>query len=206
MAGAFYRILVDGQPAAFAATALRGVMLYTVCTLLQATSRWVSEYIALGYKKLGFPSISYAHVLLTARARRTLFAAGAGNFESMFPTSQRLLLRCRVRAVIARRLQSLYCRKHAFLDLSQASTQRRTHIGNASGQSVPVRDEAIDNADQRMTADVIMWTQLLRGLLPTFGAAPFKIVFYTWWMQTFTGWQPVLMVYLFFLIGSILQR
>lgn len=48
MSGAFYRILVDREPAAFAATVLRGVMLYSICTLLQATSRWVSEYIALG--------------------------------------------------------------------------------------------------------------------------------------------------------------
>lgn len=78
--------------------------------------------------------------------------------------------------------------------------------GKATAQSAAAIDEAIDNADQRMTADLITWTQKLRGVLATVGAAPFKIVFYTWWMQSFTGWQPVLMVYLFFVLGSMLQR
>ena len=54
--GAFYRILVDRELSGFAATVARGVALYTVCTLLQATSRWVSEYVALRYALSTSPS------------------------------------------------------------------------------------------------------------------------------------------------------
>ena len=108
--------------------------------------------------------------------------------------------------MLAQRLQSLYCTEHAFLELSVAS--RELHAGGSGAAAVPgaAADEVVDNADQRMTMDLITWSHVLRSVLATFGAAPFKIVFYTWWMRSYTGWQPVIMVYLFFLLGSMAQR
>jgi len=108
--------------------------------------------------------------------------------------------------VLARRLQCLYCADHAYLELSIASRQLSAGSSGSEVKSAGASDSVVDNADQRMTMDLITWSQKLRGLLATFGAAPFKIVYYSWWMQSYTGWQPVLMVYLFFVLGSMSQR
>jgi len=47
VAGAFYRALVDHDAASFCSTLLQAAGLFSVCTLLQATTRWLSELIAL---------------------------------------------------------------------------------------------------------------------------------------------------------------
>ncbi len=47
VAGAFYRALVDHDATSFCSTLLRAAGLFLVCTLLQATTRWLSELISL---------------------------------------------------------------------------------------------------------------------------------------------------------------
>ena len=100
---------------------------------------------------------------------------------------------CSVRGVIARRMHSLYLAKHAYF----------RQFGSQSGSA---SKPAPDNPDQRMTSDLTLFAQSLRQVLSEFGTAPFKIVFYSWWMWSYTGWLAVGVVYIFATVGAALQR
>ncbi len=65
---------------------------------------------------------------------------------------------------------------------------------------------APDNPDQRITTDLILFALSLRRVLSEFGTAPFKILFYSWWTWSYTGWLAVVIVYTFAIVGAALQR
>ena len=102
-------------------------------------------------------------------------------------------MRCSVRGVLARHLHSLYLAKHAYFRQFDAQL---ASAGNA----------APDNPDQRMTTGLTLFAQSLRRVLSEFGTAPFKIIFYSWWMWSYTGWLAVGIVYTFAIVGTALQR
>ena len=101
---------------------------------------------------------------------------------------------CRsVRSVLARRMHALYLAEHAY-------------VRQLSSQPAAADEPSPDNPDQRMTTDLTLLAQLLRRVLVEFGTAPFKIVFYTWWMWTYTGCLAIGVIYSFAILGTILQR
>jgi len=75
-----------------------------------------------------------------------------------------------------------------------------------SSQPASADQPSPDNPDQRMTTDLTLLTQLLRRVMVEFGTAPFRIVFYSWWMWSYTGWLAVGVVYCFAVFGTLLQR
>ena len=109
---------------------------------------------------------------------------------------QRLRLadhRCSVRGVLARRMHALYLSEHAY-------------VPSSSSQPASFDQPSPDNPDQRMTTDLTLLTQLLQRIMVEFGTAPFRIVFYSWWMWSYTGWLAVGVVYSFAAFGTLLQR
>ena len=172
VAGAFYRALVDGDAASFGSTLLLAAGLFSICTLLQATSRWLSEIIALGCER--------------SPPQRWVNFTKACGMEAAW-------LRCRVRGVLARRMHALYLATHGY-------------HGQIRLQPAPAGQSSPDNPDQRMTSDLSLLTQLLRRVMVEFGTAPYKIVFYSWWVWSYTGWLAVGVIYSFALLGTVLQR
>ena len=100
---------------------------------------------------------------------------------------------CSVRSVLTRRMHGLYLSEHAY-------------VPPVSSQPVAADQPSPDNPDQRMTTDLTLLTQLLRRVMVEFGTAPFRIVFYSWWMWSYTGWLAVGVVYCFAVFGTLLQR
>ena len=82
--GSFYRALVNGDMVGFRAALLQGVGLFSVCTLLQATTGWLSEFIAIwyegcpphinhtfGHMHAFCPCLKHCHALQRPRGART---------------------------------------------------------------------------------------------------------------------------------------
>ena len=106
---------------------------------------------------------------------------------------------CRVRGALAHQLHASYVKNSAFLAISRQDGQAAEFPAQGGAS-------CIDNADQRMTADLVAWAAKLDSVLPHVSAAPFKAAFYSWWACSYTGWQPVLLVYACFIMGALLQR
>jgi len=70
-----------------------------------------------------------------------------------------------------------------------------------------VNSEGIDNPDQRLTQDVEKICNLLAtSIIPVTFAAPFVIGYYTWKTWRTAGFQGVGLIYVYFLIGTIVNR
>eukprot|EP00887_Chlorella_sp_A99_P000802 scaffold5.g802.t1 len=72
-----------------------------------------------------------------------------------------------------------------------------------SASSVP---PAVDNPDQRMTADTAALCDALAGVAGVAAAAPFKLCYYSWLTGGYVGWRGLALVYAFFLAAVVVQR
>ena len=90
-------------------------------------------------------------------------------------------------------MHALYLAEHAY-------------VRQISSQPASADQPTPDNPDQRMTTDLTLLALLLRRVLVEFGTAPFKVVLYTWWMWSYTGWLAVGIIYSFAILGTMIQR
>ncbi|KAL3160894.1 hypothetical protein ABBQ38_009286 [Trebouxia sp. C0009 RCD-2024] len=87
------------------------------------------------------------------------------------------------RGTLTRTLQQRYCQKEHFFWLSAHN----------------------DNPDQRITQDVNMFCNSLSSVARAVAAAPFQVIYYTYWTYSITSGYVVLAVYSFFLASMFIE-
>lgn len=176
VAGSFYLIMVDREPGLLLRALAHTAALYAAATGVQAAATFLTGWLAL-------------------RWRRRL----------------------------ARHLHARYCAGAAFFHLQQQQQQPQPHH-NCQGHEPAAQQaagggpcapeptasssssSAVDNPDQRMTADTAALCDSLAAVVAVAAAAPFKLGYYSWLTGGYVGWRGLAAVYAFFLGGSALQR
>jgi hypothetical protein len=88
------------------------------------------------------------------------------------------------RKTLITRLQNRYCTNNAFNNI----------------------DSSIDNADQRLTAELAKLCDLLGTVARLLSSAPIKIVYFSWLTHKYVGWKGVAAALAFFLISAAIQQ
>ncbi|KAI9005801.1 ATP-binding cassette sub-family D member 4 [Phycomyces nitens] len=66
--------------------------------------------------------------------------------------------------------------------------------------------ESVDNPDQRITQDIDKLSESLRQIVATLIIAPLLVVYYTWKCWAVGGFVGPLMIYLYFIVGTVISR
>lgn len=88
------------------------------------------------------------------------------------------------RKTLITRLQDRYCTRYAYTKV----------------------DSRIDNADQRLTAELAKLCDLLGTVVRLLSGAPIKILYFSWLTHTYVGWKGVAAALAFFLISAAVQQ
>lgn len=88
------------------------------------------------------------------------------------------------RKTLITRLQNRYCTNNAFNSI----------------------DSSIDNADQRLTAELAKLCDLFGIVARLLSGAPIKIVYFSWLTHKYVGWKGVAAALAFFLISAAIQQ
>ncbi|PSC73387.1 ATP-binding cassette sub-family D member 4 [Micractinium conductrix] len=198
VAGSFYKIVVDRQPSQLAAAMVHAGALYAACTALYSASCWVTETLALRWRRrltrhlhrrYCQDSAFYTLARRQQQQQRQQREGEAGEGEQQQET--------------ARLLGPHGAPGSGALAQQQAQQQQQQQQqGRQAGDTgVPA-----DNPDQRIAADAAALCDCLSAVVRVAAAAPFKLLYYSWLTWGYLGWSGLGVVYAFFWAAGLVQR
>ncbi|KAL4434207.1 hypothetical protein ABPG75_000648 [Micractinium tetrahymenae] len=204
VAGSFYRIVIDGQPASLAAMLVHAAALYAASTALYAAACWVTGTLALRWRQRLTSHLHQrycsGHAFYTLQQHQARVAGRQA--EAGQPDAGQRLAQESAAAAGGQPQLPLAAWQHQRVD-QQPRTDKEQQRQRQQSQG------AADNPDQRIAADAAALCDDLAEVAKVAAAAPFKLLYYRrepWLTWGYLGWRGLATVYAFFWAAALVQR
>lgn len=196
VAGSFYRIVIDRQPASLAAMLLHAAALYAASTALYAAACWVTGSLALRWRQRLTSHLHWRYC--SGHAFYTLHQQQQQQQEQQTAADATHNLLAGQQAADGG--PGVAVDKPPLFQQPQGGTRESPSCGK------PLAAGGGDNPDQRIASDAAALCEDLAEVAKVAAAAPFKLLYYSWLTWGYLGWQGLAAVYAFFWAAALVQR